>query len=294
MTKIKRGEDRSSRSNRQPRTIALTLPEQLLVRQVTTSENQKEYEEQKQNREAQLAVGQEQLGASQAQVDTGRKLNLITVVAAAISALGLFAVGYGLKLSKDATDAAIAQTNLNSKQFMLSERPWVSSSPEIDGPFFFDKDGAHLQLKFHLHNSGLSPASNVFTYVRFFPLSTNLQEAETQRRETCNATETFLQDSDEVIIPGADSVQKRRFNFTQEEIKQYGKPGGYLPIQVVSCVAYKSALNETYSTAQIYSLEGVNTPNQPPGVFGGMNAGVNVPAFQLRIEPKFSDVYLEH
>ena len=167
------------------------------------------------------------------------------------------------KISSDAAttaaNAAASQAVTSSTQLELSERPWVSATPAIVSPLYFNVNGVNLAISFHLHNTGLLPAVGAFPYAKFYPAigpgTNNFREAaKAQISETCKLAENVPKVGDDNLFPLGDSTKQIRINKPAADLT-INDPTHDLLIKIAVCVAYRTSFNDkVYSTGQIYIL----------------------------------------
>ncbi len=90
-------------------------------------------------------------------------------------------------------------------EFEINQRPWVASnSTSAAGPILFDTNGAHLQLKYFIPNSGNTPATNVFLSAIFVidePDQSFVTAARTNTlRRGCTAARALRETSPQTIV----------------------------------------------------------------------------------------------
>ena len=90
----------------------------------------------------------------------------------------VYAVIAGLQWCSLRTQQATMGGQLSVMQGEL--RPWVYAEPIIVSPLTFDRDGAHLKLKFVLHNVGHAPAIRAWPVPNMYPL-TRISPVDEQR-----------------------------------------------------------------------------------------------------------------
>jgi len=178
--------------------------------------------------------------------------------------------------------AAMNQATTSASQLEMSERPWISFVALKDSPLHFDQFGLTLKLKFDLRNTGLTPATHVFTDVEFIPITGDQELFATFKKNACLIAEKDSASSEVTVFPGADSVEERKFFLGIQNVDKFTSHG-FVMLNVIVCVAYESTDDPSkhYSSgAQIYRLTRI-TPIGEEGIV----AHQDVPVDDLRVYP---------
>jgi hypothetical protein len=182
-------------------------------------------------------------------------------------------------------NASNEQAQTAKKQLALSERPWISYTATLDSPLFFDDNGANLIMRFKVHNSGLTPATSVYTYVRFNQPANDRGAVENDKKTTCDVAMGLMETSQQTLFPSTDDVQVRKFRLSPEDLKLATK-NGTIETEITSCVAYRSTLDDkpSYtSEGQIYSINRKSNDESYPFSTKFM-PGVDVPLSDLTLD----------
>ncbi len=161
----------------------------------------------------------------------------------AINTLTLIAVAGATYYAGTQVTAAQRQLKASKEQTTLAERPWISYTAEKDSAFYFDENGANFRMKFKLHNSGQTPATNVHTFVGFVPEGRVNSNTELDKKYICDKGAASIDFSQQTLFPGTDGVQVRKFRLAPEVIAKYSKDGA-LSLHIISCVVYRSTLDD--------------------------------------------------
>jgi hypothetical protein len=202
--------------------------------------------------------------------------------------LGLY-TWYTVKMfgaNKDAADAAKSAANTAARQLELSERPWVSASPNLAGPLWFDDNGANIVIGFKLHNSGQTPAIGAFAYPKMKPAvgkqgAFNFKEMwDSQIKEACGNAENVSKLSSDALFASSDSYEQVKIHSNLADLVT-NAPDHSLMIQIPVCTSYKSSFNETvYTSGQIYTLSRIDPQGREVTTFP---QGVTITPDKLRM-----------
>jgi hypothetical protein len=208
------------------------IPNPLPVVVESTASDEKRYGQEKDDRSAQIRAAQH--------------LNGITVAAAAISLLALGALFVSLGYTRTATIAATKQADTAQREFVSSQRPWLSTKYMVDALLEIGPDSPTLQVGIQITNVGHSIAKNVI----FHPILV------ANRKETGRECESI---SDEVHKKAVDfhagivafpneSINLVRFaskdNPQMQEAYRHPISPGKIMLQLIGCVTYNSSVDE--------------------------------------------------
>jgi hypothetical protein len=139
-----------------------------------------------------------------------------------LGAIGISLAQTALTLSANrsaasAANAAAEQSKLSRAQLELSERPWISYQADVDGPLTFDENGANIKLKFKISNSGLTAATNVFTWVEFVPFG--IRDKDSLRKSLCEEMRSRAQFSEHTVYPSTTTEERRKIRLSPSQMK---------------------------------------------------------------------------
>jgi hypothetical protein len=139
-----------------PEKCLFVRPQVQAVRIETASDDKERYADEKENRRQQLILSS--------------NLNRITAIGAGISVFTLIALFISLNYSREATKAAISQSQTSQREFESSQRPWVSLDAQAT-EITVGGDGRGIFIaKYTLNNVGHSVARNVETRGMIIPI----------------------------------------------------------------------------------------------------------------------------
>lgn len=95
------------------------------------------------------------------QIRLASNLNRITAVGAAISVFTLVALFFSLRYTREATGAAISQSQTSQREFESSQRPWVSLDVSGAQMVVYRAGAGEITVYYRLNNMGHSVATNV-------------------------------------------------------------------------------------------------------------------------------------
>lgn len=202
----------------------------------------------------------------------------------AINGITLGAVALATVFAGRQAKSASGQLIASREQTTLAERPWISYDAEKDSSFYFDENGANLRMKFRLHNSGQTPATNVHTFVGFIGRGLVNSDKEADKKFICEKGIESIGFSQETLFPNADTVQTRKFRMAPEVVSQFTKNGN-LQLHIISCVVYKSTLEDMpiYTTGGLVYEVGPKPRTEFP-FNPGIRANVDIPIEDLVID----------
>jgi hypothetical protein len=222
--------------------------------------------------------------AARKQLAAAKVLNVITAIAAAVGAIGLFFIYLSFEDARTATE--------------LSQRPWVSIDPIQLTDLIFDRNGAHVSVAFTLKNSGHSPAAHTFLEAELFPLQGEnfVFSALDRQQHICGplraradndraefATFTLFPD---VAIPKSIGLSVGMDQINQAERHDGGKPF-LMELLILGCVDYRFEFEKGHhQTGFMYSLARSGDPKHPdvPYVMYPQDGGI-LPASLLILTP---------
>jgi hypothetical protein len=204
----------------------------------------------------------------------------LTIAALLISLWQAFESRRSTAAAITAAGASASQATTSENQLLLSERPWISSIAEIDGPLTFDINGASIKLRFTLHNNGLTPATNVRTFVKFLPIGHQGNDLDQALKDVCHDAGSDLKFSQQTIFPATNGIQHRKFRLSEDELTK-AFSGGTFSANVISCTAYKSTVGkqDTYAEGQVYELRRKSHDLMTPPI----QVGKDVPVDDLNL-----------
>lgn len=167
---------------------------------------------------------------------------------------------YSIKMycaNKRAADAATKAANVASRQMELTQRPWVFvKEARVVSPLIFDNNGAEVTVEITVHNSGLSPASNVSVIPKLYPLHA-VEPSESPIEGLCNATSYTSSNAGLLVFPNTDGPpQSLTFGLGKKEIQENTRHG-ILVVTPFICVLYRPTFRKDgpgYSSGIQYFL----------------------------------------
>ena len=189
-------------------------------------------------------------------------------------------------------NAAKAAVETNLKQLELAERPWISADFAIAGPLKFGSDGARVNIRIFLKNTGHSPAIHGMYDFRFLVPFLERPDPARERDDLCKEVEgrTELPRNrrfTQTWFPGDQNLVNVSLPIAQADIRKalVDTPRSLFPDQppttatigpvLVGCIAYRPSFAEvTYSTGYVLDLMQIDPTS---GVV-------------LRIEPKPGEI----
>jgi len=189
------------------------------------------------------------------------------------------------------TKYAKRQWKVMRDQLEISERPWVDANISLDGPLFFNVNGANLQFVFQLMNTGHSPALAMQIAVRpqtgFFSPDPSEYRDDVCKQATRQVIEvpTFGMS----LFPNQPFTQRERILFGSADIaKAINKSLGeredeFQAPAIVFCIGYRSTFNDSivYHTSYIVDLYRFDSANRLVLKF---KIGEDVPLDHLRMQ----------
>jgi hypothetical protein len=239
-----------------PRDLMFKIPNPLPVRVEKNAKDDERYTEERDSRSAQLR--------------TARHLNRITIGAGVVSFLGLgvlygslILTGKALKLTKQATDAAVSQAQTAQSEFESSQRPWVSVRVVQVGKLITRGNIMVIDpTVFEAKNSGHSVAENVSYHGYVVP-------SDKENGGECDGAAKAIKSAavypiGSVIFPGDEvkgSALAYDFGKVDEEFRTSSTPGS-MALRLVVCLVYTSPVDKLpHYTRVVYWIFHKGTQN---------------------------------
>jgi hypothetical protein len=176
-------------------------------------------------------------------------------------------------LANRSANAAEQTVKTAMQELELTDRPWVDAAISLNGPFTFNVNGANIQLKIEMRNTGHTPA--VATQTR--PLTTigiRSGDAADHVDKLCEVAKQAVLKFPYfgiALFPNATFQEQMSVGIGKEDIEKHSRdsPGKIMLPSVIICIAYRPTFDSVfvYKTAYIYDLYKLDSANRPGAAF---------------------------
>ena len=175
-----------------------------------------------------------------------------------------------LAISEQAANAAEHANKLSRDTYIANHRPWVSVIPEIGGPLYYNENGLNITIRFHLKNTGNSPALNVFPYMELRAPAMGIDKAfnpESILKDLIDSNKKNISlNFGLTLFPGELVTQDMSASISKEELTRITTNIKYILPNIFVVVNYRFAFSdsESHQTAFILDMQQLKYSNEKP------------------------------
>lgn len=143
--------------------------------------------------------------------------------------------------AKQSATAAHDLVETNRESFEVSQRPWLISSATIASPLEFDKEGAHLTVRYVVVNVGHTPATGVEIKPELFREGLKDANEIEARKGLCDEMDRHIGTFGTTVFPGQPLVQDYTISVPESQLQSaIDETQGYMSLHLIDCVSYHS------------------------------------------------------